>query len=147
MNARDILFGHWGLVLVAVFILIQIIPYGRDHQNPAVTREPKRDSGQTRELARRACFSCHSNETSWPWYSHVAPVSWLVESDVRSGRHDLNFSEWDKPQRHAKDVAEQIRKGEMPPWYFLPLHPEAKLSSEEEDALMRGLTNSLMPSD
>jgi hypothetical protein len=143
MGLSNIRFRHWVLILVATFILIQVVPYGRDHQNPAVTREPKWDTGRTRELAERACFSCHSNETHWPWYSHVAPVSWLVESDIRS--HDLNFSEWDKPQRDAKDSAEQIRKGEMPPWYFLPLHPEAKLSDEEKDALMRGLTNSLGP--
>jgi hypothetical protein len=132
-------------MITAIFILIQVVPYGRDHQNPSVPREPKWDTGQTRELAERACFSCHSNETHWPWYSHVAPVSWLVESDVRSGRRDLNFSEWDKPQRHAKDSAEHIRKGEMPPWYFLPLHPEAMLTGEEENALMHGLTNSLGP--
>ena len=126
-------------------ILIQVVPYGHDHENPPVTREPKWDTGQTRDLAERACFSCHSNETHWRWYSHVAPVSWLVQSDVRSGRRDLNFSEWDKPQRHTKDVGEQIRKGEMPPWYFLPMHPEAKLTGEEKDALMRGLTNTLGP--
>ena len=145
MRFKNFLFRHWALTLATTVILIQVVPYGHDHENPPVTREPKWDTGQTRDLAERACFSCHSNETYWPWYSHVAPVSWLVQSDVRSGRRDLNFSEWDKPQRHTKDVGEQIRKGEMPPWYFLPMHPEAKLTGEEKDALMRGLTNTVGP--
>jgi mono/diheme cytochrome c family protein len=145
MGFRNLLFRHWAIMLAAIFILIQVVPYGRDHENPSITLEPKWDTEQTRALAERTCFSCHSNETHWPWYSQVAPVSWLVQSDVRSGRRHLNFSEWNKPQRHAKDSAEQIRKGEMPPWYFLPLHPEAKLTGDEKDALKRGLTNSLGP--
>ena len=71
---------------VVVFGLIQLVPYGRDHANPPVTREVKWDSPRTRALAAGACFDCHSNLTTWPWYSNVAPVSWLVYADVVGGR-------------------------------------------------------------
>jgi hypothetical protein len=59
--------------------------YGRDHSNPPVRIEPRWDRARTRELAVRACFDCHSNQTRWPWYSHVAPISWLVQHDVEEG--------------------------------------------------------------
>jgi hypothetical protein len=128
------------LAWVAGFlVLIQFIPYGHHHTNPPVVKEPAWDSPQTRALAKRACFDCHSNETTWPWYSHVAPVSWLVQDDVDGGRHHLNFSEWDKPQRHAHDAAEEIENGDMPIWFYVPLHPAAKLSAEEKAALIAGL--------
>jgi hypothetical protein len=135
------------LVLVAVFGLIQLIPYGPDHANPPVTLEPKWDSPRTRELAKRACFDCHSNLTTWPWYSKVAPISWLVQRDVDSGRSQFNFSEWDRPQDvGAGDLAEAIHGGSMPPWYYTVLHSGAKLSSTEKDALARGLDATLAAS-
>ena len=93
MNVRKlVLIGV--AVLAAAFLLIQLVPYGHAHDNPPVAAEPNWDSPQTRELAQRACFDCHSNETTWPWYSNVAPVSWLVQHDVDEGREYLNFSRW-----------------------------------------------------
>ncbi|MEZ4770229.1 MAG: heme-binding domain-containing protein [Caldilineales bacterium] len=74
------------LALVAVFLLIQLVPYGRDHTNPPVVQEPVWDSPQTEALARAACYDCHSNEVVWPWYSNIAPISWLVQRDVDEGR-------------------------------------------------------------
>jgi hypothetical protein len=130
----------WLLIAAA---LIQFIPFGHDHSNPPVTKEPAWDSPQTKDLIRRACFDCHSNQTEWRWYSYVAPVSWLVANDVSGGRRHLNFSEWDKPQRHAKDVDEQVRSGGMPLWFYLPLHPSAKLSDPEKAALIEGAGKSL----
>jgi hypothetical protein len=126
-------------------ILLQFVPFGHDHSNPPVTKEPPWDSPATRELVRRACFDCHSNQTEWRWYSYVAPSSWLVLRDVNGGRRHLNFSEWDHPQRHAKDIAEQVKSGEMPLWYYLPLHPSAKLSDAEKKALMDGAEKSFGP--
>ena len=70
-------------VLVGLFVVMQAVPYGRDHTNPPVIVEPAWDSPRTRELAVRACFDCHSNETKWPSYSHVAPLSWVVQRHVR----------------------------------------------------------------
>lgn len=133
------------IALVAVAMLIQLIPRGRNHSNPAVTKEPAWDSPQTADLARRACYDCHSNQTTWPWYSNIAPVSWLIRRDVSRGRRHLNFSQWDQPQRHAKDVAEQLREGEMPPWYYVPMHASARLNDQEKQALIAGAEKSLGP--
>lgn len=129
-----------GVVLLFLFAVIQLVPYGRDHSNPPVTLEPKWDSAQTRALAVRACFDCHSNLTTWRWYSNVAPASWLVQRDVDGGRGQFNFSEWNRPQDvSAGDLAETIRGGSMPPWFYVLLHAKAKLDTSEKDALIAGL--------
>lgn len=133
--------------LLAAIVVMQLVPYGRDHSNPPVSAEPKWDSPETRALFKRACFDCHSNETTWPWYANVAPVSWLVQNDVDGGREHLNFSEWDRAQRHAGDVAFETRNGDMPPWFYLPMHPDAKLSDAEVKALMDGAEKSLGPQE
>jgi len=130
------------VALVVVLVVIQAIPYGRDHTNPPVRAEPNWDSPRTRQLAEDACFACHSNETRWPWYSSVAPVSWLTQNDVDEGRRVLNFSEWDRPQESG-EAAEALREGEMPPWQFKLLHPEARLSDAEKAQLIRGLERTL----
>jgi hypothetical protein len=127
------------LTILGLFIIIQLIPYGRAHSNPPVRIEPQWDNPQTRELAKRACFDCHSNETAWPWYSNVAPMSWLVQRDVEEGRSKMNFSEWDRPQKEAHEAAEQVQKGKMPLWFYVPLHPQANLSAEEKQILIQGL--------
>ena len=125
-------------VLVLLFAVIQAIPYGRDHSNPAARQEPAWDTPATRTLAVHACFDCHSNQTHWPWYSYVAPVSWFVQSDVDNGRKRLNFSEWDRPQRTG-EVAEKVQEKEMPPAWYGWMHPKARLSSAERQALVQGL--------
>lgn len=132
------------ITVVVLFIAIQFVPYARDHTNPPVTQEPKWDSAQTRELAVRACFNCHSNETQWPWYSNIAPLSWLLYSDVINGREKMDFSEWDKIQREARQAPTKIEKGEMPQWYYVPLHPEANLTAEEKQKLIQGLRATIL---
>src|SRR5262245_11935800 len=131
-NAKRLLIG-----IPAFFVLCQLVPYGRNHTNPAVVQEPKWDSAETRALVRGACFDCHSNETRWPAYSSIAPSSWLVQNDVDAGRRHLNFSEWHRQQRHAKDAAEQVQSGEMPPVYYGWMHPAARLSPADRDRLVR----------
>jgi hypothetical protein len=135
-------------ILIAVFVLIQLIPIGRDHTNPPVVAEPNWDSQQTRDLARRACFDCHSNETVWPWYSNIAPVSWLILRDVEEGRGVINFSEWSPPVTNrsesggrggSQEIAEVILEGEMPPLQYLPLHPDAILSQAERQQLAKAI--------
>jgi len=127
------------LVAAAGFILIQLVPYGRNHQNPPVIQEPAWDKPETRTLTQRACFDCHSNQTTWPWYSNVAPVSWLIQHDVEEGRRRLNFSAWGQGEQELNEVGEIIQEGEMPPLYFVALHQSAKLSSQEQSALINGL--------
>lgn len=128
-------------VLVGGFLLIQLVPYGRNHTNPPVVSEPNWDSPETRALAERACFDCHSNETVWPWYSNIAPVSWLVYHDTEEGREYLNFSEWgsNREGEEGEEMVEQIKKGEMPLPIYLPTHPEARLTPAEKSALITGL--------
>ena len=137
MRARTVL----GIVLAAVvlFVLIQLIPYGRDHVNPPVSQEIQWDNPQTRDLAVRACYDCHSNQTEWPWYSNIAPVSWLIQHDVDGGRRVLNFSEWNRPQPRAARAVEQVQSGNMPRFYYVPLHPSANLTPAEKEALIQGL--------
>ena len=137
----------WKVVqwVLAAGVLIQLIPFGRDHTNPPDAKEPAWDSAATKDLVRRACFDCHSNQTLWPWYSHVAPVSWLVQRDVNGGRRHLNFSEWDRPQPHATDVAAQVKQADMPPWFYLPMHSDARLTGTEKEALIYGVEKSLGP--
>ena len=130
------------IVLAAVFLVIQLVPYGHQHTNPPVIQEPNWDSPQTRELAQRACFDCHSNETVWPWYSNVAPVSWLVQHDVEEGRLYINFSDWGRV-READEIIEVVWGGNMPPSQFLLMHPEARLTQAEKDAFISGLQATL----
>lgn len=137
------LIGLGFLALIIVLGLLQLVPYGRNHSNPVVSEEPAWDSAQTRALVARTCFDCHSNETVWPWYSHIAPASWLMQRDVDEGRGHLNFSEWDRGRQEADEAVEVVQEGEMPPWFYLPLHPEARLSAEEKAALIEGLRATL----
>ena len=132
-----------GPPFVVLFLLAQFVPYGRDHENRPVTGEPEWDSEETRALAVRACFDCHSNETKWPWYASIAPVSWFVQRHVDDARDHLNFSEWDKPQRHAGKAAKAVESGAMPLESYLSMHSEAKLSDAERAALIAGLRTSL----
>ncbi len=134
---------RWGsrgaVAVVLLGFAIQLVPYGRDHSNPPVSKEPIWDAPATRELFYRACGDCHSNLTVWPWYSHVAPVSWLVQHDVDEGRAEFNVSEYDRPKQEGHEAAQMIRDGEMPPWFYLPLHAEARLDDDDRKALVRGL--------
>ena len=134
--------SKWGAIFAgAGFLLIQLVPYGRDHVNPPIRNEPVWDSPETRALAERACFDCHSNETVWPWYSNVAPISWLVQHDTEEGREELNFSEWGTrgEGEEGREMVEEIREGEMPPQIYLITHPEAKLTQVEKEQLIEGL--------
>ena len=128
------------IVLLVLLVAIQLVPYGRSHDNPPVTGEPSWDSPATRALAQRACFDCHSHETRWPWYASIAPISWLVQHDVDEGREHLNFSAWDRPQKNADEAAEELAEGSMPLRAYLLLHAEARLDAADKAALVRGLT-------
>ncbi len=126
-------------VAVVVGVAIQFIPTQVSPPNPAVVAEPQWDSPATRGTFFRACGDCHSNETTWPWYSRVAPVSWLIASDVSEGRQHLNVSEWNRRQRGADEAGEAVLEGEMPLQTYLLMHPNARLSAEERQALAAGL--------
>jgi hypothetical protein len=126
-----------GIGAFILFLLLQLVPV--DRTNPPITQEIKWDSPETRELAQRACFDCHSNETVWPWYSYVAPISMRVVDHVEHGRFHLNFSQWDGENGELDDVIETLEEGEMPLRDYLLLHPEARLSDAEAEQLITGL--------
>jgi len=126
--------AKWALALLALaLVVIQFVPV--EHTNPPVESEVPA-SPEVRSVLRRACYDCHSNETVWPWYSRIAPVSWLVANDVEEGREELNFSTWNRltTKRQIKllhEAWEMVEEEEMPLWFYLPLHPEARLSTED----------------
>lgn len=134
----------YGLI---AFALIQAVPYGRTWTNPPVVREPVWDSPATRDLARRACFDCHSNETIWPWYARIAPISWLVRYDVDEGRSELNFSDWQSGDREGErpgKIEREISTGKMPPFQYVSTHPGARLAAVEKRRLIDGLKATAM---
>ncbi len=95
---------------------------------------------EVKATLKRACYDCHSNETTWPFYSQVAPVSWFVIDHVNHGRKHLNFSDWsryDKPEQaeKLKEIQETVRVGAMPLSSYLLAHSEAKLSDEDKQTI------------
>jgi len=127
------------LVVVVVSIGIQFIPM--DRTNPPGTNELTAPP-QVMAVLKKACYNCHSHETVWPWYSRIAPVSWLIAHDVSEGRHHVNFSLWgtlssEKQDRTRREVWEEVEDDEMPPWVYVLGHPEAKLSEEDKTILKR----------
>jgi cytochrome c551/c552 len=125
------------IAAVALFVVVSVLPLNRT--NPPVTREVNWDSPQTRALAQRACFDCHSNETVWPTYAYIAPSNLLLWRHVTEGRGGLNFSEWNRGQPPLEQIQEQVQRGSMPPWDYLLMHAPAKLTDAEKQQLLTGL--------
>lgn len=117
---------------------LQLVPYGRDHSNPPVVSEPVWNSPETRAMFMRVCANCHSHETKWPWYSHVAPVSWLVQKHVDKGRANFNISQPGADDQ-ADRSARMLEKRRMPPRSYMWGHPEARLTDAERAAFASGL--------
>ncbi|MCU0343894.1 MAG: heme-binding domain-containing protein [Ignavibacterium sp.] len=128
--------------LVVVIIGIQFIPVERT--NPPVQSDIDAPT-DIKAILKKACYDCHSNETDWPWYSKVAPISFLTVNDVNDGRKHLNFSEWgnytDKTERIKEEIWEEVREERMPPWMYRVSHKEAKLTPEEKNLLRNWATN------
>jgi hypothetical protein len=125
------------IVLVVIIIGLQFVPVHRT--NPPISWDinaPSKVSG----ILRTSCYDCHSNETRWPWYSYIAPVSYFITSDVNEGRKHLNFSEWDKYDEKKKakkldGIIEMVTEGEMPLPMYLLIHKNAKLDTEKINIL------------
>ena len=137
MKIRKLVSGG-AIALAALFVAVQFVPVART--NPPVTTEVFAPP-EVKALLRGACYDCHSNETRWPWYSHLAPVSWWMADHVEEGRRDLNFSRWPlldfEAQTDAfREIVKQLEKDGMPPQSYRIAHSEARLSDEEKDALV-----------
>lgn len=136
------------IIPIAAVIVFGAMQFVRPEKtNPPEVTTLKWDSPQTQALAERACMDCHSHQTKWPWYSHVAPVSWLVVHDVDEGRHELNFSNLRMPaggvDKLMRKIDHQVGEGEMPVPIYLPTHPEARLSDVEKKQLIDGFRATL----
>jgi hypothetical protein len=126
------------LVLALVFLISQFLRI--DKQNPPIISDIPADSS-VKSILKRSCYDCHSNETKWPWYSNVAPVSWLISNDVKDARKHLNFSEWgsyslEKRSSKLDDIRDQIRQGEMPLWYYSLMHSDARIKQKEREKII-----------
>ena len=132
-------FKRAGWAFIILLIGIQFVPIART--NPPEPKEAP-ELREIRGLLQRSCYDCHSNDTRWPWYSHVAPISFLIARDVKEGRREVNFSLWDgyTPQRKARklgEIAKQVESGSMPQWYYVLMHPEARLSQSDKEAIVK----------
>ena len=129
--------------LAGLFVVAQVIIPARTNppSDPAMHLKVVRPSAAAAvAVMDRSCRDCHSNDTTWPWYSRVAPVSWLVARDVRVGRKELNVSEFGtynakKQQRKLEEACKQVREGEMPMWIYTVQHPDAKLRPGDVEAI------------
>jgi hypothetical protein len=133
------------IVFAVILVLAAIQLFQPDRTNPPV--DPKmtfetvaRPSPAVWSIINRACRDCHTNSTVWPWYSRLAPASWLVASDVQEGREHLNFSEWGRlgpemSKEKLKQVCSEVREGDMPLWQYALIHSQARLSQADKDAL------------
>jgi hypothetical protein len=133
------------LVLAAIFIIIQFIPYGRPSNQASTGKELfkvtdiPQDVGQ---ILKTACYDCHSQLVKFPWYSHVAPVSWLLASDINEGREHLDLSKWGDLSKKDKlklldKISEEVGEGNMPLKKYTLIHSEARLTKAERDAIVK----------
>lgn len=143
------MFGNATKLLLAVavmFVAAQIV--AAQFAPVALMSPPVRSDlaapPEIKSILRRACYDCHSNETKWPWYSHVAPASWLIRNHVLEGRRRLNFSIWGDytydPGTEAQklsEIAKFVTNGKMPPWYYTMTHPGARVTRTEREAVAR----------
>ncbi len=141
----QLLLRRIAFALLVFLIAVQFIPV--DHRNPTFDSSKSIDATEkltpdVQSILRGACANCHSNQTQWPWYSHVAPVSWVIAHDVHDGRRKLNFSEWgsysaDKREQKLEEICEQVTIGDMPDPKYLWLHRSARPTEQQRDAVCR----------
>ncbi len=125
--------------IAAIVIIIQFIPVERN--NPPIQEEIDAPQ-EVKNILERACYDCHSNKTEWPFYSYIAPVSWIVAGDVHEAREHINFTEWNnysaKDREEIKaEIFEEVEEGEMPLKGYTILHPESKVSEVEIEILSK----------
>lgn len=133
------------LAIVVVTLLLVAQVFRPERTNPPA--DPKHGihailtvDPLTADVMTRSCNDCHSNQTVWPWYSRIAPASWLVVSDVRRGRSALNFSEWstynpEERRKHLEGMCEEVSTGEMPAVQYTLIHANARLTPQEKAAV------------
>lgn len=139
-------FLKWGILgLVIAFAALQLAQPART--NPPVKTDFLKTTAAPPEVAaafRAACYDCHSDETRWPWYSYVAPMSWQIAQDVDHGRRHVNLSEWpadnpDVARKKIEDMSDEIDDGDMPLGKYTLIHKDARLTAQQKDSLTQWL--------
>jgi Haem-binding domain len=136
-------FRKWGPrvagAFAALLVGIQFVPVDAKENPPS--QPPLAEPPEVVAILKRACYDCHSHEVKWPWYSRIAPASWLVARDVIKGRDAVNFSDWPEDEEDRAFNREQcwdsVESGDMPLWFYLPLHPEANLTEADKAILKK----------
>ncbi|MCL4550517.1 MAG: heme-binding domain-containing protein [Bacteroidetes bacterium] len=136
------IFKYGFLFFVIAFIGIQFIDV--DKTNPEVTADIQAPP-EVKKILRSSCYDCHSNETRWPFYSNIAPISWFIADDVNEGRENLNFSNWEKLYSEKQDelkrkIWKEINEDEMPMSTYIYMHPDAKLGLPQKDIIKKWAT-------
>jgi hypothetical protein len=143
-------------VLVGLFVLIQLVQPSRS--NPSVIASRTLEShvpvpARVQSILKRSCYNCHSSETVWPWYSRVAPVSWLIADDVKQARQHINFQDWEAQENpkeaneHLGLMCKQVREGTMPPLSYRIMHKESPLSADDMAAVCSWAQTFAAPGD
>ncbi len=135
-----------GVVILLVFLVVaQFVPIKRDNpqldQSHSIYAKEKVPE-QVKSVFEGSCANCHSDLTVWPWYSYVAPVSWMIASDVHDARKKMNFSVWadypsNKREEKLENICEQLTNGDMPDFKYLLVHRNARVTPAERDAVCK----------
>lgn len=132
-----------GVLAIVVFVLMQAVR--PEQKNPRINPEQTIETqmhvpADVAGILNSACRDCHTDATVWKWYGNVAPFSWLLVADVSSGRNKMDLSQWSKMSKAQQDdrlkgMCDEVTKGDMPLWYYRPLHSEARLSDGDKQKL------------
>ncbi|MCB0805655.1 MAG: heme-binding domain-containing protein [Bacteroidales bacterium] len=133
------------LIFLVALVVIQFVPANLPVNDPPAGYdffEENNVPSDVQTLLKNACYDCHSQEVTYPWYSHVAPFSWLIAQDVRHGRHNIDFSNWELLSKRDKlnildEISDEVRSGGMPLKAYVRLHPSADLTDDEQQTIIR----------
>jgi hypothetical protein len=130
------------VILAGVLILLQFIPTTLPGNSAVINGDLilNGNADEVADILKNACYDCHSNQVDFPWYAKVAPASWLVARDIREGKEQLNFSEWEDYSKRNKigkleSIQEEVTSGAMPLKVYTLMHKEARLSAEQTEAI------------
>jgi len=128
------------IFLIALFVVIQFIPYNVPADIVDKDGEPLKAPDNVTSILKRSCYDCHSNHTNFPWYSYVAPVSWFTKHHVKDAREKMNFSKWnsyddEQKVKYLNKIPKAVEFNKMPLPSYLLIHKDAKLSDEDKKSL------------
>ena len=133
-----------GILLLIIFVIIQFFRPQKNVSKEITSTDFLKSTTANNDIAEiitSSCYDCHSNNTKYPWYSEVAPVSWWIAHHVDEGKEELNFSEWTtfsekRKKKKLKEMIEELDEKEMPLKTYLPMHTEARLTDQERSELI-----------